>query len=113
MRLGVMLSFATGSDSSNYACFCKTEVETDVRCAWCKKLLAQSLSTPYSIKCPRCKMMRDIVGPCRSIGLSHPGSTLRGVVNVKGVFYASKRNCGVSRRDLSRQRFDQTLTRRS
>jgi len=31
-----------------------------VRCTSCKKLLAEMVSTPYRLKCPRCKAVNSV-----------------------------------------------------
>ena len=43
--------------------FCTSEREINPRCSNCGKLLAEVLSGPAAIRCPRCKV-RHTVGPC-------------------------------------------------
>ena len=45
--------------------FCKSEREIKPRCRGCDKLLANMLSSPYSISCPRCKLRRTVGNPER------------------------------------------------
>ena len=62
--------------------FCKAESETYPRCEGCGKLLALKLSSPYSIVCPRCKLIRS-TGPQTQPSFEPLGG-VRGLFSVKG-----------------------------
>ena len=57
MRLGAM-NLIPPEALDQLCIFCKSQREIKPRCTNCNKLLAIMLSSPYHVRCPRCKLQR-------------------------------------------------------